>query len=125
LFSDCISVYTLSLGGVWMKGRTHFIKIAPVYFAKVVDKSKKCEIRNNDRKYKVGDIVVLMEYDKEKDFFSGRTATVEITYITTYEQKRNMVVFSFALLACCLNYETNRGRQISSVNGKCLTECEA
>lgn len=99
-----------------MKERTHFIKIAPVYFAKVVDKSKRCEIRNNDRKYKVGDLVVLMEYDEEKDIFSGRTVTVEITYITTYEQKRNMVVFSFALLACCLNVEINKRRKSHSVN---------
>lgn len=99
------------LGGVGMKGRTHFIKIAPVYFEKVVDGSKKCEIRENDRRYKVGDIVVLMEYDKETDSFSGRTVIIEITYITSFKQKRNMVVFSFALLACCLNMEKKNHRR--------------
>lgn len=86
-----------------MKSKTHFIKIEPKYFLQVIRKAKKFEIRKNDRKYKIGDIVVLQEYEKEINSYTGRTAIVEITYITSFMQKRNIVVFSFELLICCLN----------------------
>jgi ribosomal protein S17 len=86
-----------------MKSKTHFIKIEPKYFLHVINKTKKFEIRKNDRKYKIGDIVVLQEYEKEINSYTGRTAIVEITYITSFMQKRNIVVFSFELLICCLN----------------------
>lgn len=86
-----------------MKSKTHFIKIEPQYFLHVINKIKKFEIRKNDRKYKIGDIVVLQEYKKETNAYTGRTAIIEITYITSFMQKRNIVVFSFDLLVCCLN----------------------
>lgn len=94
-----------------MNSKTHFIKIEPKYFLHVIGKNKKNEIRKNDRKYKIGDIVVLQEYEKETNSYTGRTAIVEITYITSFMQKRNIVVFSFDLLACCSNEEKKNHRR--------------
>lgn len=94
-----------------MKSKTHFIKIEPKYFLHVINKTKKFEIRKNDRKYTIGDIVVLQEYERETNSYTGRTAIIEVTYITSFMQKRNIVIFSFALLACCLNMEKKNHRR--------------
>lgn len=96
----------------YASGRTHFIKIAPDYFKSVINRSKKCEIRKNDRRYRVGDLVVLQEFNQKEQVYTGRTALVEITYITTYNQKRGMVVFSFTFLKACLNKENRLEKRI-------------
>lgn len=45
---------------------THELKIDPKYFELVQDGIKNWEIRKNDRKFKVGDILRLKEYNKEE-----------------------------------------------------------
>jgi hypothetical protein len=57
----------------------HSLKIAPKYFEKVLSKEKTFEFRYNDRNYRVGDTLVLKEYDKQE--FTGREISVQITYI--------------------------------------------
>ncbi|MGL9970952.1 DUF3850 domain-containing protein [Enterococcus sp. DIV1420a] len=86
-----------------MKSKTHFIKIAPEFFLAVIKKKKKHEIRYNDRQYRVGDIVVLKEYETERRSYTGRTVVIEITYLSSFMQKKDVVVFSFDLLAYCSN----------------------
>ena len=49
---------------------THELKIDPKYFELVQDGIKNWEIRKNDRKFKVGDIVRLKEY--QNDTFTNR-----------------------------------------------------
>lgn len=49
---------------------THELKIDPKYFELVQDGIKNWEIRKNDLKFKVGDIVRLKEY--ENDTFTNR-----------------------------------------------------
>ena len=49
---------------------THELKIDSKYFELVQDGIKNWEIRKNDRKFKVGDIVRLKEY--ENDTFTNR-----------------------------------------------------
>lgn len=44
----------------------HDLKIFPRYFEEVVNGSKRFEIRKNDRDFKVGDEVLLREYNPEK-----------------------------------------------------------
>lgn len=77
---------------------THEIKVLPEYFNELVDGNKKFEIRENDRDYKVGDIVYLREWDDDK--FTGNALIVKITYILTAEQfseglQRGYCVWSF------------------------------
>lgn len=57
----------------------HSLKIAPKYFEKVLSGEKTFEFRYNDRNYKVCDILILKEYDKQE--FTGREISVQITYI--------------------------------------------
>ena len=59
-------------------GVIHELKILPMYFNDVVAGVKKFEIRRNDRNFKVGDTVILKEWD---DDYTGRTATTRITYL--------------------------------------------
>jgi len=72
----------------------HNLKIANEYFEAVNEGLKTFEIRNNDRNFKVEDIVNLEEIDENKEY-TGRKVTVKITYITNYAQMSGYVVFSF------------------------------
>ena len=73
----------------------HFLKIAPKYFSEVYTGRKMFEVRDNDRGFQVGDIVVLCE--GEKGTFSKRTLPTRITYILDDPSyvKEGFVVFSF------------------------------
>ncbi len=72
----------------------HNLKIANEYFEAVNEGLKTFEIRNNDRNFKVEDIVNLEEIDENKEY-TGRKVTGKITYITNYAQMSGYVVFSF------------------------------
>lgn len=49
---------------------THKLKISPKYFYDVCYSSKRFELRKDDRDYKVGDTLLLEEYDNGK--YTGR-----------------------------------------------------
>ncbi|ELT8920266.1 DUF3850 domain-containing protein [Enterococcus faecalis] len=68
----------------------HELKILPEYFEAVVSGDKRFEIRKNDRKYEVGDILELNEYEDGK--YTGNFHVAEITYITDYAQQDGYVV---------------------------------
>lgn len=57
---------------------THYLKIHPEYFEAVKEGRKAFEFRRNDREYKLGDKLILAEYETD---FTGRKICVEITYI--------------------------------------------
>jgi hypothetical protein len=59
----------------------HRLKTWPEYFQAVASDEKNFEVRQNDRNFKVGDIVVLEEYDPEKKEYTGRQELRVITYI--------------------------------------------
>ncbi len=75
----------------------HELKILPKYFYAVRKNQKKFEIRENDRNFKVDDLVVLKEWDP-KAGFTGEEIRARITYITDYQQKNNYVVFGMDLI---------------------------
>ena len=50
----------------------HELKTWPKYFAAVRSGQKRFEIRRNDRDFKVGDILVLREFDPEDDAYTGQ-----------------------------------------------------
>ena len=58
---------------------THELKILPQWFNDVESGKKTFELRENDREYKVGDKLMLREWDGEK--FTGRQTTRLISYI--------------------------------------------
>lgn len=57
----------------------HELKIYPKYFKDVISGQKTFEVRKNDRKFNVGDILVLKEWDNIR--YSGRVCNVIITYM--------------------------------------------
>lgn len=72
----------------------HELKIAPEYYYVVASGKKNFEIRQNDRRYQVGDIVQLKQWT-EKDGYDLDLPVLErqITYVTDYAQKHGYVVF--------------------------------
>lgn len=72
----------------------HELKIDKKFFASIEDGSKSFEIRKNDRNYAVNDILLLKEYDRELDVYTGNKLLQQVTYITDYEQQENHIVMS-------------------------------
>jgi len=59
----------------------HTLKTWIEYFEEVLMGHKTFEIRKNDRDFKVGDMLILREWDKLKETFTGRSIAVNVTYI--------------------------------------------
>lgn len=59
--------------------KTHELKILPEYFDSVIKGKKNFEVRRNDRNFKVGDILLLREYNTRN--YTGCKVTAEVTYI--------------------------------------------
>ncbi|EAE3145193.1 TPA: DUF3850 domain-containing protein [Listeria monocytogenes] len=74
----------------------HELKILPEYYEDIVAGRKTFEIRKNDRDFQVGDYLILKEFKDGNH--TGWKITVEVTYITDYEQKENYVVMGIKLL---------------------------
>lgn len=54
----------------------HELKILPEHFKAVADGTKRAELRKNDRNYKVGDVLMLLEWDNGyKDGIASKTVT--------------------------------------------------
>lgn len=77
--------------------KTHDLKTVQPYFNDVSSGSKKFEIRKNDRNFKVGDLVVLREWNHKRQYASGYYIIVVITYIIKDNQycKPGYITFCF------------------------------
>jgi len=60
--------------------RTVRLKTVPSYFMQVAKGVKNFELRKNDRNFKVGDLVILDEWDGE-DYTGLHFGPLEITYV--------------------------------------------
>jgi hypothetical protein len=63
----------------------HELKTWPQYFAAVRSGQKRFEIRRNDRDFKVGDILVLREFDPETEAYTGPVEERQITFLLSEE----------------------------------------
>lgn len=78
----------------------HYLNIFPHYFQAVIDGRKTFEIRKNDRDFRSGDTISLIERNIERMHgVTGRQCSAEIGYITDYEQQPGYVVFSLLNVA--------------------------
>lgn len=59
----------------------HRLKLIQPFYDEVKNRNKNFEIRNNDRDFKVGDTVVLSEWDKVNNCYAGPSLTRKIKYI--------------------------------------------
>ena len=75
---------------------THELKILPEYYSAVKEQRKTFEVRKKDRDFKVGDSVILREYDIYTDRYTGRRWYGDITYILDNELycKKGFVIMS-------------------------------
>jgi hypothetical protein len=63
--------------------KIHTLKTWPQYYKAVVSGEKTFELRKNDRGFKVGDVLVLQEYNKHKEEYTGEMMSFTVTYILT------------------------------------------
>lgn len=77
--------------------KAHELKIKPRFFREVINCEKTFELRYNDRDFKVGDVLVLREYDEG---YTGHMAIVEVTSILSDFDglKPRFVIMSITLL---------------------------
>jgi hypothetical protein len=61
------------------------VKSWPAFFAAIEAGERTHELRRNDRNYAVGDILVLSEFDVERDAYTGRSLRALITSMTSDE----------------------------------------
>lgn len=59
----------------------HELKVWKQYFAMLFCGSKKFEVRKNDRNYKLGDELILREWDEIKEEYTGRMLHRRVNYI--------------------------------------------
>lgn len=60
---------------------THALKTWPEYFKKVESGEKLFEVRKDDRKFQVGDKLILQEYNPEQKQYTGKEWEGHITYL--------------------------------------------
>lgn len=60
---------------------THVVKSWETFFRDIITGERTSDIRLNDRRYAVGDFLLLREFDPIAQSYTGREETVEITYI--------------------------------------------
>jgi hypothetical protein len=77
--------------------KIHELKCINPYFMDVLERKKRFEIRKNDRGFKVGDYLLLREYNNVRYIYSGRQIKARIDYMTAYEQKPGYVVMSITV----------------------------
>jgi hypothetical protein len=61
--------------------RKILLKTIQPYFDDIIDGTKKFEVRYNDRKFKVGDILILGEWSESKGQMTGRALVTEVDYV--------------------------------------------
>jgi len=63
-------------------------KVWSEYFQKILDGDKQFELRLADFDCKLGDVLVLKEWDNERKEFTGRSVEKEVTFVfKTKDQK--------------------------------------
>lgn len=87
-------------------GSVYKVKSWVPFFEAFESGAKKHDMRDlKDRKYKVGDILILQEYDPFRGTYTGREMGRKVTYITSSDTP---CAFSSAALAqgyCILSYD--------------------
>ena len=63
----------------------HELKTWSSFYQAISDGFKKFEIRKNDRDFKVGDVLVLREYQPMQERYTGKSIKVRVEYILNGE----------------------------------------
>lgn len=60
---------------------THYVKTWPEFYQEVKSGRKGFEVRKNNRDFREGDTIVLQEWDKDTEQYSGDESTFDISYV--------------------------------------------
>lgn len=73
---------------------THALKTDPGFFKSIVKGDKTFDVRKHDRPFKVGDKLLLQEFNQETEKYSGEEWHGEIVYILDSSDycKKNFVI---------------------------------
>lgn len=71
--------------------REHHLKTWPECFEAIIEGRKSFEVRINDRGFKEGDYLLLLEFTLHNQNFTGRRIKAKITYICELPQMENLV----------------------------------
>lgn len=67
-------------------GVEHTLKCWPEFFNPILSGNKKHDLRrSDDRQFRIGDVLVLREFDPKQEKYTGRSQRVLVTYITSAE----------------------------------------
>lgn len=80
----------------------HELKTWIEYFRLVASGDKTFELRKNDRNFNAGDELLLQEYDKGTDKYTGRILRRRITYVLQGEEAEN---FGLKMGYCIMSLE--------------------
>jgi len=80
--AETMSSYEDRLNAELSSVGVHALKTWPEYFEAVYEGGKTFEIRRNDRNYKVGDTLVLREWEPKTEKYTGRRLELIVTYVT-------------------------------------------
>lgn len=61
--------------------KVHDVKEWPKWHADLVSEKMQFETRKNDRDYRIGDVLVVREWDPDTSAYTGKLAVRVITYI--------------------------------------------
>ena len=79
--------------------RAHRLKIWPAPFRAVCDERKTCEVRRADRDFQVGDFLMLVEFDPQKDALTGDYICRKITHVHRAEDVPRGLIDGFVVLS--------------------------
>lgn len=80
--------------------KTHELKTWKIFFEEVVSGRKIFEVRKNDRDFQIGDMLILKEWDSQKQEYTGRKIARVVMYILQGGQfgiEDGFIVMSIAL----------------------------
>lgn len=77
-------------------GTWHILKTWPLYFESTICETKNFELRINDRDFKLGDYLVLEEWDPKTKHYTGRILVRRVDYILqgAFGLPENMCIMS-------------------------------
>lgn len=58
----------------------HELKTWPPFFGSLIEGTKTFELRNDDRGFQVGDVLLLREFDNNRSVYTGREMRRLVTY---------------------------------------------
>lgn len=90
------------IGIIMNSDYTHELKIWPEFFASILNGTKTFEVRKNDRDFKIGDRILLREYEPDTNTYTGDNLLISITYVLhgdpVWGLALNMCIFAFDIL---------------------------